>query len=88
MALRACARYVDCPSVRRYVAVAVLLALSLMSKPMLVTFPFLLLLDIWPLCRFQGDVDSGGFRPWIGKQDRELLREKVPLLILLRFRAW
>jgi Flp pilus assembly protein TadD len=84
MALLAYARYVDRPSVRRYVGVAILLALGLMSKPMLVTFPFLLLLlDIWPLCRFQGDVDGGGFRSWTGKKGRELLREKVPLLILV-----
>src|SRR6266700_2893401 len=40
---------------RRYYALTLLLfALGLMSKPMLVTLPFvLLLLDFWPLCRFQ-----------------------------------
>ena len=37
-----------------YVAALVLFALGLMSKPMLVTLPFvLLLLDYWPLGRFQ-----------------------------------
>ncbi len=44
--------YVQRPATLRYVAVFVLLALGLMSKPMLVTVPFvLLLLDYWPLNR-------------------------------------
>ncbi len=38
----------------RYVLVLLLYALGLMSKPMLVTLPFvLLLLDYWPLCRIR-----------------------------------
>lgn len=38
----------------RYAAVVALLAIGLMAKPMLVTLPFLLLLlDYWPLRRFQ-----------------------------------
>ena len=46
-------------------------ALGLMSKPMLVTWPFvMLLLDYWPLARFQ----PGGVR--------RLIREKIPFLIL------
>src|SRR6184192_2657047 len=45
-------RYARAPSLGRYLAVAVLFALGLMSKPMLVTLPFvLLLLDYWPLNR-------------------------------------
>jgi tetratricopeptide (TPR) repeat protein len=48
-------RYVRAPSLGRYLAVAVLFALGLMSKPMLVTLPFvLLLLDYWPLNRIRG----------------------------------
>src|SRR5208283_4005465 len=44
--------YVRRPTVLRYAAVFVWLALGLMSKPMLVTAPFvLLLLDYWPLGR-------------------------------------
>ena len=47
------------------------LALGLLCKPMLVTWPFvLLLLDYWPLRRFQ----SGRFWP--------LAREKIPFLAL------
>lgn len=48
-------RYAEKPGRARYLAVAGLFALGLMSKPMLVTFPFtLLLFDIWPLRRFEG----------------------------------
>ncbi len=40
-------------SVLRYLAVVILFSLGLMAKPMLVTLPFvLLLLDYWPLQRF------------------------------------
>ncbi len=52
-------RYVQRPTVLRYTAVFVVLALGLMSKPMLVTAPcVLLLLDYWPLgrMRLKGDV--------------------------------
>jgi protein O-mannosyl-transferase len=47
-------RYAARPSATRYVLVMVLFALGLMSKPMLVTLPFvLLLLDYWPLGRWR-----------------------------------
>lgn len=47
------AGYVKRPSVRRYIAALGFFVLGLMSKPMLVTLPFLLLLlDYWPLERF------------------------------------
>ncbi len=52
LALAAYGWYVQKPGVGRYVAVAVLFALSLMSKPMSITLPLLLwLLDYWPLKR-------------------------------------
>src|SRR6266567_403238 len=47
-------RYTRARSVTRYLAVAVLFAAGLMSKPMLVSAPvILLLLDYWPLRRFE-----------------------------------
>jgi protein O-mannosyl-transferase len=56
----------------RYVLIAGALTLSLLSKPMLVTFPFLLLvLDWWPLERVKSA------RDW-----RMLLIEKMPLIAL------
>ena len=46
--------YVERPGLWRYVVVIVFFALGLMAKPMLVTLPFvLLLLDLWPLMRFE-----------------------------------
>jgi tetratricopeptide (TPR) repeat protein len=46
-------RYVEKSSTGRYVTALVFFALGLMSKPMLVTLPFvLILLDYWPLNRF------------------------------------
>jgi tetratricopeptide (TPR) repeat protein len=54
VALYAYIRYAERPSLGRYLAVAVPFCLGLMSKPTVVTFPFtLLLLDVWPLRRFQ-----------------------------------
>jgi hypothetical protein len=48
-------RYAEAPSIRRYAWVAIMLALGLLAKPMLVTWPFvMLLLDYWPLGRFRG----------------------------------
>jgi tetratricopeptide (TPR) repeat protein len=53
LTLAAYLHYVRRPSPGRYVAVAFLFACGLLSKPMLVTVPFvLLLLDYWPLGRF------------------------------------
>ena len=45
--------YARAPGFTRYLNVTILLALGLMAKPMLITFPYLLLLiDFWPLQRF------------------------------------
>jgi tetratricopeptide (TPR) repeat protein len=55
-------------------------ALGLMSKPMLVTVPFLLLLlDYWPLNRFGGSTAKVGFLP---KQMFRLVVEKLPFFAL------
>ncbi len=67
-ALYAYVRYAERPNLRGYLIVAVLFCLGLMSKPMLVTFPFLLLLlDFWPLHR-------AAFP--------KTLLEKLPLIVL------
>jgi tetratricopeptide (TPR) repeat protein len=53
LALGAYAWYAGGPSVVRYLLVAAALALGLMAKPILVTWPLVfLLLDYWPLGRF------------------------------------
>ncbi|MDQ1680076.1 MAG: protein O-mannosyl-transferase, partial [Frankiaceae bacterium] len=68
--------YVRRPAWPRYLAVLALYALALMSKPMVVTLPaVLLLLDVWPLNRVQpGRPD--------GRRFKQLLQEKVPLVAL------
>ena len=48
------ARYAEHRTPKRYLAVFLAFVLSIMAKPMSVTFPFvLLLLDYWPLRRFE-----------------------------------
>lgn len=66
------------PARWRYAALLGCYALSLLSKPMLVTLPFaMLLLDYWPLRRFPPD-DAADRRTAL----RALVREKVPLFVL------
>jgi Flp pilus assembly protein TadD len=91
LTLGAYVRYVRAPSVTSYLLVFLLFALGLISKPMLVTVPFvLLLLDYWPLCRIthvefpkapKRQPASSSQWPVI----RRLLAEKVPLVALSAF---
>jgi protein O-mannosyl-transferase len=54
LTMAAYASYVERPGLRRYLLVFFAFVFGLMAKPMLVTLPFvLLLLDYWPLERFQ-----------------------------------
>jgi hypothetical protein len=70
--------YVRKPETRRYVVVAVLFVLGLMSKSMLVTLPIvLLLLDFWPLRRVAGWTGDKKIK---GLSWRQLAIEKAPLL--------
>lgn len=98
LAIAAYVRYVRRPGAWRYLAVLVSFALGLMAKPMIVTFPFLLLLlDYWPLHRLsfwpEGQTDrltTNGNAQMDAMRDREvrslpipwLLLEKVPFLVL------
>jgi tetratricopeptide (TPR) repeat protein len=69
--------YARAPSIWRYLTVLLVFALGLMSKPMLVTLPFvLLLLDYWPLRRITAQPSN------IGRRLLTLLAEKIPLLVL------
>jgi len=67
----------------RYAGVVCCFALALLSKPQVITFPFLLLLwDYWPLCRIGATTGAaeGANAPrwWSGW----LVLEKTPLLLL------
>ena len=71
LTLGAYERYVRAPTSRRYLLVAVLLAVGLTAKAMLVTVPMvLLLLDYWPLGR-------------TGKSFGALVVEKLPLVAIV-----
>ena len=79
LALIAYVRYTEFPSWRRYTAVAVMLALGLMAKPMLVTWPFVMLLfDYWPLGRFRKE-EAGVKRSVVTR----LVIEKLPFFVLV-----
>ena len=70
LTIAAYVRYAERPGIGRYLLVVLAFCLGLMSKPMIVTLPFvLLLLDYWPL-------GQKGRSAW------RLIGEKVPLFIL------
>lgn len=85
-------RYVERPGLNRYLLVLLSFSLGLLSKPMLVTLPFvLLLLDYWPLRRFQFAQSTKNpklstSKPIHSSNRRSLvfslIREKVPFFIL------
>jgi len=75
--------YAQKPNWRRYLLVALLFAVGLMAKPMLVTLPFvLLLLDYWPLERMRIAGTPGGSEASRHQPIWKLAVEKVPLLAL------
>jgi protein O-mannosyl-transferase len=72
-------RYVRRPSRGNYFLALVLFALGLMSKPMLVTLPcLLLLLDYWPLNRIKtAPGQQNTIKQWL-----KLVAEKIPFFFL------
>ena len=97
LTLGAYVRYVRRQTLGRYAVMWILFACGLMSKPMLVTLPFvLLLLDYWPLNRVRNQrFEVGSRRLAVSSQPpsrsygesrwslvRHLILEKVPLLAL------
>ena len=81
-------QYVEKPTVKRYGLVFLLFTLGLMSKSMLITLPFaLLLLDYWPLRRLKlwQEIDSAEVFKKNTTQKSKIFRlvlEKVPLFLL------
>ena len=77
------AAYVFRPSVFRYLGMLVFFVFGLMSKPMLVTLPcVLLLLDYWPFRRFSHQGNSG-HRIYGNMSVFKLVLEKAPLFGLV-----
>jgi len=95
LSLIAYVRYAEAHSIRRYAWTAIMLALGLLAKPMLVTWPFvMLLLDYWPLgrscshgpvARRNRDAPQGrGYSAFAVAQTwRGLAVEKIPLFALV-----
>jgi hypothetical protein len=83
LALGAYRWYASKPQMGRYLCVALLFALGLMSKPQVITLPFVLLLwDYWPLQRmFAAQNSSAASAPPV-RRFSWLLLEKLPLLAL------
>jgi protein O-mannosyl-transferase len=82
-------RYSRRPGIGRYIIVLVPFTLGLMSKAMLVTLPFvLLLMDYWPLDRVQGNVQPLKNKPQAATAGSKkfspgyLVVEKIPLFAL------
>src|SRR5262245_29616144 len=80
LTLAAYFQYTRAPSALRYLLVALLFAFGLMSKPMLVTVPFvLLLLDYWPLRRI------GAQKSEVRRRLPTLITEKTPFFAMSVF---
>jgi protein O-mannosyl-transferase len=89
LALVAYVRYAERRETLKYLCVLFPFAIGLMAKPMMVTFPFvLLLLDYWPLGRVslvKSVVEPGfpGFCPGVRQVPiRSIIWEKVPFFLL------
>src|SRR5207248_1481229 len=87
LSLIAYVRYAEAFSIRRYAWVAIMLALGLLAKPMLVTWPFvMLLLDYWPLRRLADPMAKkhrGASHREAARGIAWLVSEKLPLFALV-----
>jgi tetratricopeptide (TPR) repeat protein len=87
--LLAYANYVKQRTWVGYLAALLFFAQGLLTKPMLVTLPaLLLLLDFWPLQRYNPAIknEPGSPKPGLMKfasQNRRLLLEKIPFILLV-----
>src|SRR5205807_8893479 len=82
LTLAAYLHYTRKPSVDRYLTLSILFAAGLLSKPMLVTTPFILqLLDYWPLRRAERSQITGQ-KSEHGISWSKLIVEKIPLFVL------
>lgn len=78
-------RYTERPTVPRYLGVALAFALGLLSKPVLVSLPLLLLLlDVWPLGRLAWDGRArGGAHPWLEKLPLAAMSVAVSIVVFI-----
>jgi hypothetical protein len=77
LGLLAYKRYAERPATHRMMLVAVFYVLGVMAKPMVMSFPLIiLLLDFWPLRRLGGSPTEFRTKVW------PLIKEKIPLLLI------
>ncbi len=84
--LLAWSRYAQKPALPAYLAACAAFVLGLLSKPTMITFPFvLLLLDYWPLGRLDWGQSREGLDapPGASASPGRLLVEKIPLFAIL-----
>ncbi len=76
--------YTEKPVIKRYLPVVFFFACGLMSKPLVVTLPFIMiLLDYWPLGRFKSQRFEGHLTMIVtGKVLLKSLWEKIPFFVL------
>ena len=79
--------YIKTPHLKNYLLVIIFFSLGLLAKPMVVTFPFvLLLLDFWPLNRIQlknnSEIQPEKPTHYGFKGIYQLIVEKIPLFVL------
>jgi len=80
-ALLAYSFYAKTPKLSSYIFCMILFCLALMSKPMMVSLPLImLLLDYWPLRRWQRALDPE--EKSVAKRAGQLIGEKIPLFCL------
>lgn len=78
--LYAYAFYIEKNSISRYLLCLILFILALMSKPMLITLPFaLMLLDYWPLGRWQKALNMPAEKKT--NATGKLIYEKIPFIV-------
>jgi tetratricopeptide (TPR) repeat protein len=87
LALSAYLQYVRSPSGWRYILLLLAYAAALLSKPMVVTFPFvLLLLDVWPLRRLAfgrpAPAERAAALPLQAPTPTSVVIEKLPLMLM------
>jgi tetratricopeptide (TPR) repeat protein len=81
------AEYVERRKISLYILALFSFVLGLMSKPMLVTLPIvMLLMDFWPLGRFRCGEQGPGLRQFINRA-LPLIKEKLPFFLCSFFSA-
>lgn len=84
LSIGAYVRYSERPGVGRYLAALLFFVLGLMSKPMVITLPFvLLLMDYWPLGRLGFEQSGETDNPKLNKRSKPIPARSIVLRLVL-----